>query len=574
MIVHYILDEPNRWMTSADASQCRIFVRSEESHNANLPEKICQLQSIDQALSLCSAIKGRFSWIQQVGLQDKPVTIRLAVDLQRSTPLFYAIDGEDVYVGDQPDLIKHRLSAPDPDFLPVAEYLVLGYVTGPDTLIHDIKQVEAGSLVAIHAGDNGPEAKIHSYFSYRHVYRNASRDQFSRDLDDIVLQTMKRAITYADGRPIILPLSGGYDSRLIALMLHRLDYRNVICISYGNRQSAEMKLSREIANQLDFRWIGVHYTHEKWRNWFNRPERSRYYTKAARLSGIPNIQEWVAIGELKENADIPDDGVIMSGHFGDALVGGKGIYDTYTYREHPETDPETILRHILHYHYYLWDWSDYRHILEPIFRDRILGTLLPLENYPDSPGACEAWNIRERQSKYIINTGRLYDFFGYDWWMPFCDPDYLRFWLEIPLAFRHDKSLYTHYIDRMSPMDTPTYNPGKRIIAIREAIRKTPLFEPSRSLYNKWSLHRRRKSEYENHPMAWYGIMEESDFRKLYTGRENINSFQSLELLRTIFENGFLSVDDILHQASNSITSSTNGDHRFEQSSPDSGKSS
>ncbi|MDG5766187.1 asparagine synthase C-terminal domain-containing protein [Balneolales bacterium ANBcel1] len=553
MKVHIILDDSARWNhETGQQPQSRVWCRSEGGRDSGLTGKVRRIADDDEAADLCNGLKGRFAWIREMQDIQHPgakAQVRIAVDFHRSIPLFYAINGRDVYIGDQPDLIRRSLPGSEPDRGTASEYLVLGYLTGSDTLFRGIKQVEAGSIVTITDGDDGPAAETTGYFTYRHHYRNADRNTLLKDLDDVALQTMQRSIDHADGRPVILPLSGGHDSRLIALLLHRLNYRDVICYSYGKQGSPEMKLSREIAEALGYRWIGVPYTRKKWRDWFNRPERKRYYKKAARPAGIPNIQEWVAVGELRSGGTVPDDSLFMSGHFGDALVGGKGIYDTYTYREHPETHPDTILRHIFHYHYYLWDWSAYRDVLEPFFRDRILRLLQPIDAYPDSPSACEAWNIRERQSKFIINSGRIYDFFGYDWLMPYCDPDYMRFWLEIPLAFRHDKNLYTSYIDRLSPFNTPTHNPGKAIIAVRETIRKTPLFRPSRALYNKWAARRRRKKEYETHPMAWYGMMRETDFRKLYTGSENINSFQSLELLRTIFENGYLSVDDILHQS-------------------------
>jgi len=515
-----------------------------------LTSLFARASSLEDASRLCSRLTGRFRWIRIQGN-----SVWLAVDHLQSMPLFYTVDGNTVRISSTSGAIADSMDDSQPDPLLAAEYLVLGYITGDETLMRAIRQVEPGTLVEISGGGNGRpvHTRVHRYMDYAHDYSDESREQFSRELDDIVMQTMEKAIRYADGRPVILPLSGGYDSRLIALSLARLNYPEVHCISYGAKGSPEMNLSKKVAEELGFRWTGVQYTKEKWRDWFGSSERRAYYRKASREARIPNIQELAAFGELKENRMVPDHGVVMGGHLGDALVGGKGLYDSYTYREHPETNPETIIRHILHYHYYLWDWSPYRSGLEPWFRKRILDDLGDIEQYPDSPSACEMWNIRERQARFIVTVGRLYEFFGYDFWMPFCDQDYFRFWLTVPLRFRHDKSLYTSYIDGLSPMKAATHQPEKPVLALREAIRNTPFFNTARNLYQGWNRIRRKQHEYERHPMAWYGIMDPDDFKTLFTGRENINSFQSLELLRTLLENGYLSPDCILRKATGSL---------------------
>jgi asparagine synthase (glutamine-hydrolysing) len=515
-----------------------------------MAELFAGVSKIPEAQRLCSGLTGRFNWVR-----IHPDSVWLAVDHLQSMPLFYSVDGDTVHIGSTPGQIADTMEDAPLDPVIAAEYLVLGYVTGRQTLVRNIRQVEPGTLVEISRNPDGDglSANVHAYMDYVHTYRDASREQFSRSLGDIVDQTMDRAIRYADGRPIILPLSGGYDSRLIALSLARMEYPDVHCISYGKQGSPEMQLSRQIAEELGFRWTGVHYTPDLWRKWFHSDERRRYYRDASREARIPNIQELVAFGELKAGGLMPGDGVVMSGHLGDALVGGKGLYDSYTYREHPETSAETILRHVLHYNYYLWDWSGHAGRLGPWFRQRILSDIGDPDKYPDSPSACEMWNIRERQARFIIPVARLYEFFGYDYWMPFCDQDYMRFWLTVPLAYRHDKGLYTSYIDGLSQLRASVHQPEKPVLKLREAIRSTPVFRPARALYQYWQKSRRLKHEYDRHPMAWYGILEQDEFKALFTGRENINSFQSLELLRTLMENGYLSPELILSRAAASL---------------------
>ncbi len=577
MHIHLHFFDESRW-TSDESIYFRGkgFSKAFSQSGSAIIRKIRNVASIDSAAELNEQLNGMFAWIKK-----EPHRVLLSVDQHRSVPLFYATKGDDVWISDHTEWIYRQLPEASPDEALAAEYLILGYITGDQTLSRDIRQVEAGTIVEIADGSNGGsegpassnfdtksicshrnnssacsgqnvpdtnlEVKSKRYFRFRHRYRQTDRRQLLHDYDDIVLQTMQRVTEYAAGRPIVVPLSGGLDSRLIALTLSRLNYPEVHCYTYGKKRSKEASISKAIAENLNFHWTQIIYTKEKWRTWFQSHDRRLYYRLASGLAGIPNIQELGALKELKEGHRVPEHPVIVGGHHGGPLTSGKGEFDDYTYRDHPEVNEDTILSHILYYHYYLWNWSYHHDALFPFFRERVLNSLAPLETYPDSPSACESWNYHERQAKFIIHAGRLYDFFGYDWWMPYCDMDYLRFWLEVPLEYRQDKSLYTDYIDSISPFEVPGYSPTKKILAIRSKIRNTPLFSPAQKIYQNYVRRKRIKNEYEENPMAWYGLLNKTDFKSRFSGRENINSFQSLELLRTIFENGFLSVDDILN---------------------------
>jgi asparagine synthase (glutamine-hydrolysing) len=39
----------------------------------------------------------------------------------------------------------------------------------------------------------------------------------------------------------------------------------------------------------------------------------------------------------------------------------------------------------------------------------------------------EKWDWQERQAKFICNPVRVYYFFGYDWWMPLWDKEFMGF---------------------------------------------------------------------------------------------------------------------------------------------------
>lgn len=53
---------------------------------------------------------------------------------------------------------------------------------------------------------------------------------------------------------------------------------------------------------------------------------------------------------------------------------------------------------------------------------------------------------QERQAKFIGNSVRVYEFFGYDWWMPLWDKGFVEFWEGVPLALRKEREWYKEYV--------------------------------------------------------------------------------------------------------------------------------
>ena len=49
--------------------------------------------------------------------------------------------------------------------------------------------------------------------------------------------------------------------------------------------------------------------------------------------------------------------------------------------------------------------------------------------------------IGGEQSKFIANSCRVYEFWGYEWRMPFWDIEFINFWNDLPLQLRLEKFL-------------------------------------------------------------------------------------------------------------------------------------
>ena len=127
-------------------------------------------------------------------------------------------------------------------------------------------------------------------------------------------------INSVNNRPIVIPLSGGIDSRLIASVVRFLGYKNVYCFSYGSKNNFESKVSARIAKKLNFKWFFVEHTIANQKNFFTSSLVSDYEQYADNFSSIPYHQDLFSINYLKKKKLIPTNSIIVNGNSGDFIL--------------------------------------------------------------------------------------------------------------------------------------------------------------------------------------------------------------------------------------------------------------
>jgi len=177
----------------------------------------------------------------------------------------------------------------------------------------------------------------------------------------------------------------------------------------------------------------------------------------------------------------------------------------------------------------LFHWEKEYDRLQSIFIEKIKQTIGNLEQFPDNASAFESWDIAERQAKFIINSLRVYEFWGYEWWIPFWDYEYINYWSRICVNYRINKRLYNRCITQYEKKILG-YNLelNKKTLTqiIKSIILDSPLDSVGRIVYNIVKARLANPDiEYDSHPLAWYGIIDRSSFARIYTGKETINSF-------------------------------------------------
>ncbi len=379
--------------------------------------------------TLLRMLNGHFS----VVLHWEEDTVLIA-DKLKTYPLFYFQTSGGYTIADLGDTVMEELDRISLNPLAVKEYLAAGYVSGNKTLLRGCSIVPAASYV--HIRKEG-KAKVTYYYSQHSLSPIEDTARIAPEMNGILERVMRRMKETTKKRPIVIPLSGGYDSRLIACLCKKYEVPNVICYSYGISDSPEKEVSRKVAERLSFPWFYVEYTAEKWERLIDSPLFEEYLRYGGNLNTIPHIQDLLAIKELLENKVISKETVVVPGHTGDVLGGshlpaninkytiGKALYEKY------------FEVHILK-RKYRKELIDYL--------DRSVRAYFPIHTKEDCLQAFQTWNIRTRQANFIINSVRAYELNGLDWYLPLWDDEFERFWSAIPCLKRIDSRLYNDYL--------------------------------------------------------------------------------------------------------------------------------
>jgi asparagine synthase (glutamine-hydrolysing) len=510
-----------------------------------LGKALAQFFAREPKHSLGSALlraNGLFSVVRVTGR-----SLVAAVDRIRSIPLFYALGEDCFYLSDDAYWVSGQVPG-GYDELSVAEFLLAGHVWGRNTLRSRVKELQAGEMLFVEEEQRVPRISLTRYYNYvHHDYFTCPKESILAEWDAILLRTFDRLVRSVGGRTIVVPLSGGYDSRLIAIMLRRLRYENVICFTYGIPEHWEAGIAQQVARGLGYRWEFIPYSHELWYQAFHSKEFRSLVRFADGLTSVVPFQDWPAVQKLKEHGTIPKDSVIVPGH---------GIYTTVRwllqsfireYRVSKNHPADEIVRD----HFSLWDsrelhdmwcWKTPPKELRLRLKKKVLGIIGDIPRETVQANAAEYWAWQERQAKLFANSVRVYEYLGYDWRMPLWDSEVISFWERVPVHYGLRKELCIDYVKRVqSSLGLDSIKEHltlqKRLLSSMNLLetatrlglvdRFGSIMARPRKLSYKWA--------YRSDPHARYGIMPIEKFRSLYSRKpENIYSLLALERLGMI----------------------------------------
>jgi len=354
-------------------------------------------------------------------------------DIINSIPLFYTIYNGKFILTDNAYFVFEESLNKSFEKSELINYFNLKHSLLSNTIISNIKQIKAAERITFDLKENNILSEDTFFFRKDGPIYEDNEQVLKHKCKEIICNVFERFSSEIKNNQIIIPLSGGMDSRLIATLFKLFNLENnIVCISYGPTNNEDAVIGNKVAKKLGLRWIFIEYNEEKLRNCILHEKFANFLLFAHNLSRTPHIQDYFAIKELHENKVIEKDAIFIFGHTGDFIAGeylSKYCNDIF--------DSIYIMDCIRYYRN-----EDLKIYLNNYFRS--LRNIINICNLFD---LLEIYNWRERHAKFIVNSLRAVDYFGYNWRIPLWDYKLVSFWSKVSNEKRMNRELWYEIID-------------------------------------------------------------------------------------------------------------------------------
>lgn len=395
-----------------------------------------------------AALDGHFALVA-----EGPGWVLAAVDRVRAYPLLWARHGDAIAIDHEGSRLVARLGLGPRDIEPeqAAAFALSGFTVGRATLYPAIGTLGPGEYLLALAAE---EAAVHRYHRWEPWAPNdADPEDLVEPLSRLHERLIGKLIASAGGRPILVPLSAGLDSRFVAAGLAAAGYRNVRGFAYGLPGNREAVTSREIARRLGFGWTFIPYSNARIRADMATDDHARYESYADSLTAIPFPQDYTALTRMAEHGEVEPETIIVNGQSGDFITGNHvppALFEPAVDLS-MEGRRARIVEALIAKHFKHWAALMTGNRIARV-KTLLVRSLCEAGGLPDDPagdhGVYEYSEFTDRQAKYVINGQRLYEWLGLDWRLPLWDREYLDFWARAPLAAKRGQYLYRRVLER------------------------------------------------------------------------------------------------------------------------------
>ena len=271
-------------------------------------------QDSDTIKSFLNTLDGHFSLIVKT-----PKFYLIAVDEIRSIPIIWAIKNKNnILISDQGQYLNKelKLKSSDIDYSISNAFAISGYTIGDNTLYSNVKQVSPGNYLWL----ENKKVTIKRYYIWQPWSALEYRVNLSSKLNKINKNIFKKLIDSVNNRQIVVPLSGGLDSRLVLAGLKKYNYKNVLCISYGLKNNKDAYIAKKVADKLGYKWIFIEYSNKEFRKHYYSEEYKKYTNFCDTFTSIHFIGEYIMLSKLSNNL-VEKDAIFINGQSGDFISG-------------------------------------------------------------------------------------------------------------------------------------------------------------------------------------------------------------------------------------------------------------
>lgn len=418
----------------------------------------------------------------------------------------------------------------------ISELLCSGYVFGRDMPHPKIKKLLPGEILVNRKSKLAP-SRYHSIDQNKEYI--SDKEILITEYDKIFNNIFRDLKVTHNSRPIILPLSGGYDSRLLALMLYKHDFDNVYSFTDNTQSSYDIPRSELISNKLGFEWEEFNIQREDIRRIYKSSVREEVKNMSGNYpSHHPKPHSSLRVKYVSDSDRFPNKGLFLGG-----LNPADGVSIPKPFLKKEYISKDLIANHIINNNTGMLDDlpEESYNILYKKFVDDIDNGDQVRRETADS----------ELLSHYYIksaNVGQYLfaDFLGYDHVNILRDKRWYGLYNRTPIKFKYNRKIFEEYVERLNDNILPDVPIGKeKSSKLKSIIVESPIESQARSLKklidNISTSDKSDDGAYDKN--IEYGYMTRDEFEQEYTGKEHYNYFLVVEGI----QNSDLEVENILN---------------------------
>lgn len=410
--------------------------------NHELHDYLAESTGFADFIKRCAHLNGQ--WRAFVRPKHNPTLLYVAVDPLSTMRLYYRKNhrGEVFFSDSGFDLISSSFTPKSDVELFFSRW---GFLQGSDTLHPEVFFMEPASALRI---DDKGNISVVNYLGYPHTDDCHLWDDETKALeamDNAFEEARSHLLKALDGRPILLPLTSGKDSRLIASWLKRSGYPEVHTFSYGaHPRIADNVRAEEVARRLGFthEFIPTLPQNLPPTGYTKDPEVIPYLKYISGASSGYYFQEYQAAKKLSQEWKSRD-AVVLPGHIADVLF-GFCVTDPKILHITPPSLPK-IAQQILGRE------SGHRKLSKQEW-DRLLAMTvkqleqsLHEEECSDAVHLFQYYFLRHQEARYFLNSMQSWRYFGMNIWLPYADRSLINLGLRFPGKHLFGKKLYEQY---------------------------------------------------------------------------------------------------------------------------------
>lgn len=399
-------------------------------------DALTEIKNIDNAVKFKDFLKninGIYSII--IDLEDQTL---IAVDRSRSFPIYYSVDGQQI--SDSAEEIRDKIgvNTTDVDLDNMVELYANYYLFGHKTVYREIKQLDLGEYGQI----TKDGIKTERYYWHLNNVSEGSISDMRKRINIAAENTFKRIHTAIGNRPVVLSMSGGYDSRFVGCMLRNMGVKDVSCYTYGKANSFEVIQSKKNAEALGFRWTCVEMTDELVARNLDSVGQA-YFDSYNGHDFTAYMQNFTAVRKLHEDGWFKPGSVFLTGLCGDMPTGeyaveynpdmvynidtaASRIYDLVFTRFKVPSEIKTK---------WLTEMKNLLHLLP-----------IKIKDYQTWVLAVDCIYTGTCHSHWYMHMNTVHSFFGYEWLLPYWDVELLNAWYTIPSKYKVGQTFYEDWL--------------------------------------------------------------------------------------------------------------------------------